>query len=398
MAGLSINPLAKIVSKVNSNVSAAVESARTSAVNAASNIDKIALDQKIDQLSGGLTSGLNQAASGALSGKGSLGDFSDFSTDSLGTAMGSVISSPTGASAITSFADDAAASIGSASSITKFGGVNEAVNAVKTSSEISGALSKLTGGNLGAGLQGLAGQIGKAAGSINDILSLKRGANLPDGGELFTTTGEKMDLDTGSPEDWRVRIACNWAMFNSPMFAKLKDTNGVVFPYLPSINVRSSAQYTSLEPVHNNYPFQAYKNSQIEMITINGDFTCETEVDAAYYLAAVVFFRTVTKMFYGTGPNAGHPPPVCTLNGYGSMMFNKLPVVVKSFSIDLPNDVNYIKVSTAMSAGDKPTWVPIKSALTVEVAPIYNRNNLRQFSLKNFAAGNMTSQSGVGYF
>ena len=51
-----------------------------------------------------------------------------------------------------------------------------------------------------------------------------------------------------------------------------------------------------------------------------------------------------------------------------------------------------------MSAGDKPTWVPIKSALTVEVAPIYNRNNLRQFSLKNFAAGNMTSQSGVGYF
>jgi hypothetical protein len=38
----------------------------------------------------------------------------------------------------------------------------------------------------------------------------------------------------------------------------------------------------------------------------------------------------------------GSPPPILALNGYGDYVFKNVPVVVKSFNIELPADANYI--------------------------------------------------------
>jgi hypothetical protein len=163
-----------------------------------------------------------------------------------------------------------------------------------------------------------------------------------------------------------------------------------------------TANYNSLEATHTNYPFLAYQNSKVEQITITGTFYCETGVDAAYWLAAVHYLRSVTKMAFGdSGGDTGQPPPVLKLNGYGDYVFNNLPVVVKSFTVELPNDVDYI--SSGIWAGNDRTprndddgnatlaarvgYAPTKSTMTVVLLPIYSRTQIRQFNLKSFVNG-----------
>jgi hypothetical protein len=373
--GLSINPFSRLVSSVSTEIQSAVDEARTSTLpSVTSSISKTNLDSKISRLSGDLGSGLNQASAGGLlntatSAFGNISNtvqstLSDGSLSNLATSLGSGFNLP-------------------------------ALNA-GGSGEIISSISDKLGGNLATGLKSIATGISAAAGNLNDILSLKRGAGLPKGGELFSTTGESIKLNPGTKDDWRVRVNTNWTIFNpteSEPFKLLQETGGVVFPYLPSVQLSTKANYIAQEPTHNNFPFQAYKNSAIDQIQISGEFSAETENDAAYWIAATLFFKTATKMFFGQGNNAGNPPIICQLNGYGASVFDNVPVVVTTFSVDFPQDVNYVRCN----AFGTNTWVPIKSTISISLQPIYNRRNLRQFSLEDYARGGLTTPTGQGY-
>lgn len=197
--------------------------------------------------------------------------------------------------------------------------------------------------------------------------------------------------------DWRVRLSvpieagAAYAT-KSDVLAPLyeNDMNALIFPFTPSVTVTHSANYNSLDVTHSNYPFLAYQNSKVEQITITGTFYCETSVDAAYWLAAVHYLRSVTKMAFGdSGGDTGQPPPVVKLNGYGEHVFNNVPVVVKSFTLELPNDVDYIpgKVSEDADGGAFKGYAPTKSTMTVVLLPIYSRTQNRQFNLKSFVNG-----------
>jgi hypothetical protein len=356
---LPINPLAKLVSDVSSSISQVTNEAGGAIANAGTEFQKANLDQKINELSGAIGTGLNGATAG-------FGE----ATTALGGIGNSVQSSVSGAlNGLQSVA-------GSISNVT---------------ADISGALNKLGGGNLASGVMQLAGGISKAAGAINNILSLKRGFNLPSGAELFKQAGRAIVLQPGGKNDWRVRLNCDWSQFDSPWFGLLQNTGGLVFPYLPNITVSTKANYNQIDTIHNNYPFYAYKNSMVDDIQISGEFSQETETDAAYWIAATLFLKTATKMFYGTGKNAGNPPIICNLSGYGSNVFNNVPVIVKSFSVELKDDVNYITCNVFGSN----TKVPILSTITITVAPLYNRERLRKFSLEDYARGKVSN--GVGF-
>ena len=371
---LPINPQSKLVAQVSSALGQAAAELESAGPAISSAISKAGLDAKIASLSGEIGSGLNGATAALKDAAGSLGDLGNAAAGALGD-IASAASSSVGNGPLSGLASVA----GSISNI---------------GADISGSLNKLTGGNLAGGLMDLAGAISKGAGVLNNILSLKRGANLPAGGELFEQRGQAIKLNPGARDDWRVRISCDWSIFNSPLFNRLQETGGVVWPYIPQVTLSTKATYNeSAKTVHSNYPFYAYQSSQVDDITISGEFSAENTLDAAYWIAATTFFRTATKMFFGQGENAGNPPIICQLNGYGGSMFNNVPVIVKSFSVDLADDVNYIKCDV----WGTNTWVPIMSNITVQVAPIYNRRNLRQFSLEKFGRGQMVAPSGVGY-
>ena len=218
---------------------------------------------------------------------------------------------------------------------------------------------------------------------------------------LKTATSAKV---AGAGNDWRVRLSLPSTMSSVDIFAPLQETNGLVFPYTPTILIQHSANYDAMQPTHSNYPFPQYQNSQIDDIVITGDFFCENAVDAQYWAATLHYLRSVTKMAYGQSSNQGAPPPVVFLNGYGDFVFPNVPVIVKSFSVDLPADVDYIKtqVDGTVSkidggtdvAGFSEGWAPVQSQVMVTVQPIYSRARTSQFSLDEFVKGGYLNNGG----
>jgi hypothetical protein len=371
------NPLAQLVTAASSSVESAIASAKTAAgslptdvkeiganLSSATEGAKAGLDKLVAEKGGGIGSALNGITAGAQSAFGAVGSALGGASGALGGA-GNTLGGIAGA----------------------VGGIAGSISNIAAGA--GDALNKITGGiassgGLGSGLLSAARNISAAAGQINNLLSLFRGKNIPSGADLFQQTGAQVRLTPIQQSDWRVRINCDFdVLFGANTFSRLKATGGVVWPYLPNITISTKANYTQVDPTHNNFPFQSYKNSQVEDIQISGEFSCETEADAAYWIAATTFFRTATKMFYGQGQYAGNPPVICQLTGYGANIFNSVPVVIKSFSVDLKDDVNYVQCNAYGSA----TWVPIMSTISVTVAPIYNRERLRKFSLQNFARG-----------
>jgi hypothetical protein len=102
-------------------------------------------------------------------------------------------------------------------------------------------------------------------------------------------------------------------------------------------------------------------------------------------------------MFYGSSTNLGAPPPIVYLSGYGDFIFNKVPCVVKQFTMDLRNDIDYIKVPinggfSSDNNSSSYSYVPVLSTLNITVAPIYSRDDVSQFNLDEFAKGGYIGQ------
>ncbi len=361
---LNINPQAQLVSELSQQLGAGTNSGGNSNITGpVSASQKNQTASNTERLSGGGTSGLGPGAGGSAGGF--LGGYEDAApSGSPKTALGGI------GNPIQSLASKAQ-------------GITAAI--ANPAAFAAQAIDKLGASSSLGGLAKLATQAAAGAGVINNLLGLFRSKNIPSGGDILgkSNPSSYVDIKPGLAEDWRIRIDCNFGLFGNS-FDRLAATSGLVWPYLPNITFSTKANYTQLEPVHNIQPFQAYKNSQVEDIQISGDFTVENEFDAEYWIQATTFLRTATKMFFGASSNPGNPPVVCNLSGYGARVFNNVPIIVKSFSVDFKEDVGYMRYG---KDGESPTWVPVVSTISATVSPIYNRSRLRQFSLQDFAAG-----------
>ena len=127
---------------------------------------------------------------------------------------------------------------------------------------------------------------------------------------------------------------------------------GLLWPYTPIINDNATVNYETYDPVHTNQPFATFKSVGIKDIMCSGNFTAQNEEEGLYCLAVMHFLRTITKMYFGVGGDSkavalrGTPPPVLLFNAHGAAMFHNVPVVVHSYMIELPQDVDYINVKT----------------------------------------------------
>jgi hypothetical protein len=325
------------------------------------------LDQKIANLSGGPGSNINYIANGA---PGQYNNSSGVNTVATTAATGA-----SGSGSLSS---------GSGGGAGKTSGIDKVLGAIGLGLGLLGAAKKI-----GAGIAEAQAGISAAAGQANNLISKSRAKALPKGGELMQQTASTRVLPVNDM-DWQIRISSTILQEMSTIFAPLTKTSGVAWPYVPRVTIGYKANYTPVEPVHSNFPFQAYKNSAVDDVQISGEFSVQTEDDAKYWIAATHFLKTATKMFYGTGSGAlqGNPPVICRLNGYGSFIFNNVPVVIKSYSVEMPEDVNYINTTI----NNSNQWVPALSTISVTVAPVYSREKLRSFSLQDFANGGALSK------
>ena len=241
--------------------------------------------------------------------------------------------------------------------------------------------------------------------------------------------------------DWRVtlRLAPNatylYKAANAGLLAPLKVTNGIIFPYTPAITTTYKANYSTYDLTHSNYRGYFYQNSYTDAITLTATFTAQSTSDAAYVLAVIHFFRSVTKMFYGQDAQRGSPPPLVFLSGLGDYQFNNHPCLVQSFNYNLPADVDYISSGSPNNLGlnlaplqnlysttlnavaptvtrlataflppgaqndlpaplqgllNNPTYVPSKLDMVINLLPVQSRAQVsQQFSLKGFANGDL---------
>jgi len=131
----------------------------------------------------------------------------------------------------------------------------------------------------------------------------------------------------------------------------LRATNGMFWPYQPVIQYTQNVEYQAIDLVHVNQEIYAYTRTNALKFSVSGQFTVQNQQEGLYALASIHFLRTVTKMYFGVGGSAaaqaGTPPPVLLFDAYGKYMFNQLPVIINSFTIELPNDIDYVPVDLA---------------------------------------------------
>ena len=210
-----------------------------------------------------------------------------------------------------------------------------------------------------------------------------------------TPTTFAMGSSTGGAvaikDDWRIRVSVGkssnlfYEGTEAGILRPLKDTMGVIFPYTPQIQLSYAASYSPLKTTHSNYPAFFYEGSEVSAIQLSGTFTVQNIEEGQYLLAAIYFFRASTKMFYGSGDNAGNPPPILFLNGYGSHYLPNVPCVLTSFQHTMPEDVDYVEIPIT---GGK-TRMPTSSSISIGLQPVYSRTTQSQFNLQEFAQGKL---------
>ena len=170
--------------------------------------------------------------------------------------------------------------------------------------------------------------------------------------QLKQQAAVQAEFQSPASGDWRVRLRlAPGATYlykdtdaKNSILAPLAASNGVVFPYMPTISTSYNANYDQTDLTHSNYRGQFYKSSYVGDIQISGEFTAQDTAEANYLLAVIHFFRSVTKMFYGAKDSfRGTPPPLVYLIGLGQYQFNNQPCVVRTFNYSMPNNCDYIR-------------------------------------------------------
>jgi hypothetical protein len=225
--------------------------------------------------------------------------------------------------------------------------------------------------------------------------------NTPTKAAPLTTQNYIWQGDGTVEEDWRVRISVQPAIQTIFYTYPLVPTNGVIFPYTPAVTINHVARYGTSQLTHSNYSSYFYEGSEVQNITINGDFTVQNIEEGQYLMAAIQFFRSCTKMFYGASQYAGTPPPMVFLNGYGGTYLPNVPCVITQFSHTMPADVDYVNIPVLNMAGPSTTRLPTNSTLAITLQPVYSRNNVsRNFTVEGLAQGeylNTNSKTSGGF-
>jgi len=196
---------------------------------------------------------------------------------------------------------------------------------------------------------------------------------------------------------------------SSNILFPLYSTNGILFPYTPSVSTGNTVAYDPTSFIHSIYGYNAYVRSYPKPISIAAEFTAQSDSEALYLLAVIHFFRAVTKSYFGINPynKAGTPPPVLIFNYLGQYQFNKVPVVVKNFDYTYEANVDYVPVNTSAygaktaivenkrvnlpaAATGGYTYVPTHLKVSLELDTQYIPIDLRnKFNLDDFRSGKL---------
>ena len=148
-----------------------------------------------------------------------------------------------------------------------------------------------------------------------------------------------------------------------------------------------SIDYQPVNMIHVMQDIQSFQRTSSPKIHLSGKFTAQNDREKRYCAAVIHFLRVVSKMYFGErqGDKAGLPPPVLLLNGYGSHMFDKIPVVITNYSYTFEENMDTV---TAILPGGGTMKFPPLFTISIEVAVQQTLRDARMnFDLSKFRTG-----------
>lgn len=152
----------------------------------------------------------------------------------------------------------------------------------------------------------------------------------------------------------RPKPAAASRVYGNGLLKPLAETGGLVWPYTPTISYQHPIDYQTIATTHANQDFHVYAKTPAVKLQVSGEFSVQNQLEGQYALAAIHFLRTMAKMNFGENDvNAGTPPPVLLFSAYGAFVFGDTPVILNDFSVEFPDNVDYVQVSVVGSAGTR---------------------------------------------
>lgn len=204
--------------------------------------------------------------------------------------------------------------------------------------------------------------------------------------------------------DWRARLRPKnggkdkvYQSDTNGLLNPLKKMGGLVWQETPLIFLAGLNEYNEHLAHGMNFPVVTYNYSRPPTLPITADFFANDVYEAQYLLAVMHFCRSVTKAYFGEAalkpkgtPNLGTPPPVLLFEYMGEHGFNKVPVVVRDYNLQLPNDVDYIPVKSQVDGKEQTTYVPVRFNLQINLTPAYTPKKVRkEFDVEAFRNGKL---------
>lgn len=207
-------------------------------------------------------------------------------------------------------------------------------------------------------------------------------------------------------KDWRARLrpkragellAYRATLENAETSALLEpiiQSGGLVFQYTPRFFISGTANYHQHDAQGLNYPIMSYINTTPPNFPVTSDFTANTIDEARYLLAVLTFLKVMVKSEMGdaavTRGVAGTPPPVMLFEYLGDHGFNRVPVVLRSYTVEYSDQVDYVPVVTKIGGKDTVTYVPTQTNIMIDLGVSYTPQKIRRkFDLQGLTTGEL---------
>lgn len=256
---------------------------------------------------------------------------------------------------------------------------------------------------------------GTSSTKLNNLGSINPDVITFDSIGIDTTSLGSIDLDhiRGFSQDIPLTSSRQDQMAASTQDAlqPILQTQGLVFPYNPTISEGIQINYDSMELTHSNESFFSYRSTENVRITISDCvWTCDTFENAVYTLSVLHFLRSYSFMDFGMG-RSGKPPSPMWFSAYGNFAYNRIPCLLEKADWSFPKDIDYVGVpefgSQEFMSGSLNfnknisgayTWLPIKFTVnTISLIVQHNPKYWTQWNLDDYKSGKMLQRDGGSF-